>query len=86
MNRAARQAAEVDREGKTMAQRDIIGTHEWHAEQDKLDRIEYERSGELDGCYWCGGRAHKTSDCHSARAGGGPPYDAATATGMYDGW
>ena len=26
---------------------------------------EYERSGEPDGCYFCGDQNHHTSDCHT---------------------
>ncbi len=27
-------------------------------------RIAYERSLELDGCYYCGSHDHRSSDCH----------------------
>jgi hypothetical protein len=47
-----------------MAQKDIIGTREWHEAEELADRIAYEKSGEPDGCYYCGSHNHKTSDCH----------------------
>ena len=32
-------------------------------DQDQNRRIEYEKKGEPDGCYYCGNPNHYTSDC-----------------------
>lgn len=67
-----------------MEQKDIIGTREWHAAEEQADRIEYERSGEPDGCYYCGNHQHKTSDCHATQYNGDYAAGYAYACGYHN--